>query len=194
MSYGTYTYGKTTVDMDRLPELIQKNFIQRTIGHKLGNEVNSALLREREKAEKEGREVDEDEIVERLRNEMVEKFYAGTIGIRVTGPRGTTLENIAFELAGEAARKLLEPKGLWPMPNRKLGIKAEDATAIFGGEPRTREEITDMMLEKYRDRFMGEAKAEQERRVAEAKARKEAKVPVKAEGTSESLEDVLALD
>lgn len=192
--FGSYKYGGLDIDVDRFPAAVQLNFIQRTVAHKLGNEVKSAMIREKEKAEKDGRVLDADEeeaLQTKLREEMLAKFYAGTVGLRISGPRGTTLENIAFELAYEHARKVFEPKGLWPKPDRKAGITAEEATVIFQGEAMTRENLADLALEKYQERFMAEAEVERKARIEKAKANKAAAIPVKKEGTQESAADLL---
>ena len=80
------------------------------------------------------------------------------------------MENIAFEIAYKRAQATLSPKGFWPEANRKLGIKADEATVLFGGVAMTRDEIAAKMLEKYRADILAEAEAVRAERLAKAKS------------------------
>jgi len=195
MSLGTYECGGLEVDLDRFPPAVVIGFVRRTIAHKLGNEVASAIIRVKDKyaVDNGGATMPEEDVdaeVMRMREAMVAKFYDGTVGLRVGGPRGSTIENIAFELAMKQAQETLEPKGAWPKPDKKNGVKAEDATVVFAGEPHTREMLADLVLDKYRDQLMAKAKVVHEERMEKAKAAKAAAVPVKAK-VEESAADLL---
>lgn len=172
--YGEFDWGGFKVDLDRIPEAVRKSFIERTLAHKLGNEVAATVTRLKAdfKPKDEGDEFDEELTTEDLRKKMLDRIYEGSIGLRVGGPRGSTVENIAWELAMKQAEATLAPKGYWPKADRKAGIKAEDATIEFAGRAMTREELTDMVFEKYKDKLMADAKEEHARRMEKAKLAK----------------------
>ena len=178
-----FEWGGVTIDLARFPIEVAVNAIKRTVAHKLGNEVAADVVKEKEKAAKDGRELDEDEI-EALtlakRETMLERFYAGTIGLRTGGARGNALESVAFELAAKEAQAILAPKGAWPMPDKKAGVSAEDAVVELGGEFLNREQLTQIRFEKHKDRLMEEAAPILAERRAKAKANKEAKDAAKA--------------
>lgn len=190
---GTFNFNNMTVDLDRIPFDVQVAMIKRTIQHKLGNEVAAAVIKLREKAGKTEEDFAEEAETEtqRLREEMVNKIYEGTIGLRIGGPRGSTIENIAWELAMKQAEASLAPKGYWPKADRKLGIKAEDATVEFAGKAMTREELTQVVYDKYEAKFLEEAKVEHAKRMEKAKVAKANQVPV-VKSVDQSAEDLLA--
>ena len=178
-----FEWGGVTIDLAKLPLAVAVNAIKRTVSHKLGNEVAADLVKEKEKAAKDGLELDDEEI-EALtlakREAMLQRFYDGTIGLRTGGARGSTLENIAFELASKEAQAVLEPKGLWPKGDKKAGIAAEDAVVELAGELLNREALANIRLDKHRDRLMEDAKVELDVRRAKAKEAKAARDAAKA--------------
>ena len=175
MAYGNFAWGGVEIDVDSIPEAVRGALIQRTIVHKLGNEVAAAVVKLKEgfKPKEEGEEFDDESATQELREKMVAKILDGTIGLRIGGPRGNTIENIAWELAEKQAEATLAPKGYWPKADRKNGVKAEDATIEFAGQSMNREMLTDMVYEKYKDKFLGEAKEEHARRIEKAKLAKQ---------------------
>jgi hypothetical protein len=174
MAYGDFNWGGVSVNLDDIPEAVRAGLMKRTLIHKLSNEVAAAVGKVREKDGKTGEEFDDDyePVTLDLREKMVAKVLDGTIGLRIGGPRGNTLENIAYDLAMKQAEASLAPKGYWPKPDKKAGIKAEDATVDFAGRPMTRDDLAEMVLEKYKDRLMEEAKVEHAKRIEKAKANK----------------------
>jgi hypothetical protein len=192
MTYGNFAWGGVEIDLDAIPTEVQKGLMQRTIVHKLGNEVAAALVKVREKDKKEGDEFDEEyeAVTQDLREQMVKKILDGTVGLRIGGPRGNTIENIAFELAMKQAEATLAPKGYWPKADRKNGVKAEDATIEFAGRAMNREELTEMVLEKYKDKFLADAKEEHARRMEKAKLAKANSVKPVAQ-VKESVDDLI---
>jgi hypothetical protein len=199
LEMGVFSWGGVDVDLDSIPRETFVGLAKQGIIHKLGNEVAAGLVKVKEKAEKEhegevGWEFDEDASKVELRKVMVQKILDGTIGLRIGGPRGTTLENIAYELAYKEAEAKLAPKGYWPKANRAKGIKAEDATIIFGEREMTRENLADMYLNKYSERFKAEAEAEHKARIDRAKAAKlnAVKPMAKVEESVEDIFDTLA--
>ena len=74
--------------------------------------------------------------------------------------------------APKQAELTLGPKGYWPKGDRKAGIKPEEATITFANEEMTREDLARMVLEKYKDKFMEEAKVEHAKRMEKAKLAK----------------------
>jgi hypothetical protein len=187
MAYGEFSWGGVTLDLDAIPVDTFVGLAKQGIIHKLGNEVAAGLVKVKEKA---GEDFDEEAAKVELREAMVKKILDGTIGLRIGGPRGNTIENIAFELAMKQAEATLAPKGYWPKADRKNGVKAEEATVEFGGRAMTREEIADTVLERYRDTLMEAAKVEHAARMERAKAAKANAVkPVGA--VQESLDDLI---
>ena len=172
---GQFSWGGVEIDLDAIPRDTFVGLAKQGIIHKLGNEVAAGLVKVKERIEKEGQEFD-DETKEaksiELRLAMVKKILDGTIGLRIGGPRGSTIENIAFELAMKEAEAKLAPKGYWPKADRKNGIKAEDASIEFGGRQMTRDDLADMVFSKYHDRFMEEAAVEHAKRMERAKLAK----------------------
>jgi hypothetical protein len=194
LEMGVFSWGGVDVDLDAIPRETFVGLAKQGIIHKLGNEVAAGLVKVKEKAEKEhegetGWEFDEDAGKIELRKGMVQKILDGTIGLRIGGPRGTTLENIAFELAMKEAEAKLAPKGYWPKANRAKGIKAEEATIDFGGREMTRENLADMYLNKYQERFKVEAELEHKARMDRAKAAKQNAVKPLAK-VEEKVEDI----
>jgi hypothetical protein len=177
LNMGVFGWGGVEIDLDAIPRDTFVGLAKQGIIHKLGNEVAAGLIKVKEKAEKEheGEEdwkFDEEAGKVELRQAMVQKILDGTIGLRIGGPRGTTLELIAYELAYKEAEAKLAPKGYWPKPNRAKGIKAEEATIDFGGREMTRENLADMYLNKYQERFKAAAELEHKARMDRAKAAK----------------------
>jgi hypothetical protein len=190
MAYGSYTFGGQTLNIDEIPEAVRLSWIQKAINHKLSNEVVSAALKVKEK---EGDAYDDEATTEELRKKMVDRIMSGNISLFVGGPRGSTVENIAWELAQKEAEAKLAPKGYWPKldkEDKKLGVKIEDKTIEFNGIPMTREELTDMVFEKYKPRFMEEAKVEYDKRVEKAKLAKQNAVKTVSK-VEESVEDLI---
>jgi hypothetical protein len=193
---GPFAWGGVEIDLDAIPRDTFVGLAKQGIIHKLGNEVAAGLVKVKEKDAKEHEgeadyEFDEDAAKVELREAMVKKILDGTIGLRIGGPRGTTIENIAFELAMKEAEAKLAPKGYWPKADRKAGIKAEDAKIDFGGRSMSREDLADMVLEKYKERFLAEAEMEHKARMDKAKAAKANQVK-QVSKVDESPEDVLA--
>jgi len=191
---GDFTWGNVSINLDNIPQNVFVGLAKQGIIHKLGNEVAAGLVKVKEKFEKEGGTWDEDVKEEKsieLRQQMVQKILEGTIGLRIGGPRGTTIENIAFELAMKEAEAKLAPKGYWPKADRKNGIKAEDAQIEFGGRQMTRDDLAEMVFDKYHDRFMKAAEDEHKARVEKAKLAKANQVKPVA-SVDKSAEDVLA--
>jgi hypothetical protein len=174
-AFGVYKFAEgVEIDLDAIPFETQVNLMKTTLRHKLGNEVDAAVIKIRQKDEKMGDEFKEEyePITLAKQQEMVKKILDGTLGIRVGGPRGSTIENIAWELAEKQAEASLAPKGYWPKADRKAGIKAEDATIEFAGRAMNREDLTDMVYEKYKEKFLEEARVEHARRMEKAKLAK----------------------
>lgn len=199
-AFGTFTWGNTVIDKDMLPIEVQSALMDKTLKHKLDNEVSSNVIRLREaaieKAKKDGDEsFDAEEFTEskteELREVMKQKLYDGTIGLRIVGPRGSTIENIAMELAFKRAQAKLEPKGFWPKGNKKAGVSDDDAVVELQGQVVNREQIAQTFFEMFKDELMDAAKVEHAARMERVKANKANKVPVKAKG-EESLADLLA--
>jgi hypothetical protein len=174
MAYGNFAWGGVEIDLDAIPDDVKAGLMKRTIVHKLGNEVAAQVVKQREKDKKEGDEFDEEyeTVTADLREKMLQKILDGTVGLRIGGPRGNTIENIAFELAMKQAETTLAPKGYWPKADRKNGIKAEDATIEFAGRAMTRDDLAEMVFEKYKDQLLEDAKAEHARRMEKAKLAK----------------------
>jgi hypothetical protein len=191
-TFGEFNWGGVTIDLDRIPTKVQGFLMSRGIIHKLGNEVAASVgkLKADYKPKEEGDEFDEEAALKDLREKMAQKILEGTIGLRIGGPRGDTIENIAFELAMKQAENTLAPKGYWPKADRKNNIKAEDATVEFNGRAMTREELADVVFEKYKDKFMEEAKVEHKARMDKVKlAKANAVKPVSK--VEESLDDLI---
>jgi len=197
--YGSYNAGSDVIiDLDdfaaRFPESFA-NAAKRGLAHKFNNECAAWILKEREKADKAGTPIDDDkadELVATWRNDLAAKLWSGNVVITEPGaPRGSGLESIAWELALARTKAILAPKGLWPEADRKAGIKADEATVVFAGQPRTRDDLVRITLEKNRDVLMSEAKEVQAKRRAEAEAKKAEAKPVKAGATEVSAEDLL---
>jgi hypothetical protein len=192
---GDFTWGGVEINLDAIPRDTFVGLAKQGIIHKLGNEVAAGLVKVKEKdlKEHEGEaeyEFDEDAAKVQLREAMVKKILDGTIGLRIGGPRGSTIENIAFELAMKEAEAKLAPKGYWPKADRKNGIKAEEASIEFGGRQMTRDDLADMVFTKYHDRFMSEATAEHAKRMERAKLAKANQVKQVA-SVDKSAEEVL---
>ena len=195
--YGSYNAGsEVVIDLDDLAARFPESFAnaaKRGLAHKFSNECAAWILKEREKADKAGTPMDDDkadELVATWRNDLASAIMSGKTVITEPGaPRGSGLESIAWELALARTKAILAPKGLWPEADRKAGIKADEATVVFAGQPRTRDDLVRITLEKNRDVLMSEAKEVQAKRRAEAK-KAEAK-PVKAGATEVSAEDLL---
>jgi hypothetical protein len=192
---GDFTWGGVEINLDAIPRDTFVGLAKQGIIHKLGNEVAAGLVKVKEKdlKEHEGEaeyEFDEDSAKVQLREAMVKKILDGTIGLRIGGPRGSTIENIAFELAMKEAEAKLAPKGYWPKADRKNGIKAEEASIEFGGRQMTRDDLADMVFTKYHDRFMSEATAEHAKRMERAKLAKANQVKQVA-SVDKSAEEVL---
>jgi hypothetical protein len=193
---GVFRWGDVDIDLDAIPNETFVGLAKQGIIHKLGNEVAASLVKVKEKAEKEHEgeaewEFDEDGAKIELREQMVKKILDGTVGLRIGGPRGSTIENIAQELAYKEAEAKLAPKGYWPKADRKNGIKAEDAKIEFVGRMMTREDLADMVYNKYAERFLAEAAVEHAKRMEKAKlAKANAVAPVKA--VAQTAEDALA--
>jgi hypothetical protein len=192
---GDFTWGGVEINLDAIPRDTFVGLAKQGIIHKLGNEVAAGLVKVKEKdlKEHEGEaeyEFDEDAAKVQLREAMVKKILDGTIGLRIGGPRGSTIENIAFELAMKEAEAKLAPKGYWPKGDRKNGIKAEEASIEFGGRQMTRDDLADMVFTKYHDRFMSEATAEHAKRMERAKLAKANQVKQVA-SVDKSAEEVL---
>lgn len=172
--FGNFQWGGVEIDFDKVPEKVQAFLMQKGFIHKAGNEVAAAIVKLRAdfKPSTEGEEFDEDEASIDLRKKLVDRLLDGTISIRIAGPRGNTIENIAWELAMKQAEETLAPKGYWPKADRKNGIKAEDAVIEFAGRKMNREELTDMVYEKYKDTLLEAAKEEHARRAEKAKLAK----------------------
>ena len=159
-----------SIDLDAIPDPVKKGLIVTTLKHKLSNEVSANVIKLREK---EGEGFDEESATQDLREKMVARILDGSIVLRISGgPRGSTLENIAWELAMKQAEATLAPKGYWPKADKKAGVKAEDATINFSGRDMTRDDLTDMVFEKYKDKFLEEAKVEHAKRMEKAKLAK----------------------
>jgi hypothetical protein len=175
LNMGVFSWGGVDINLDDIPRDTFVGLAKQGIIHKLGNEVAAGLVKVKEKAEKDGETFD-DEVKDaksiELRQAMVKKILDGTIGLRIGGPRGSTIENIAFELATKEAELKLAPKGYWPKADRKAGIKAEDAQIEFGGKQMTREDLADMVYNKYAERFLAEAAVEHAARMEKAKLAK----------------------
>jgi hypothetical protein len=193
---GDFTWGGVEINLDAIPRDTFVGLAKQGIIHKLGNEVAAGLVKVKEKdlKEHEGEaeyEFDEDSAKVQLREAMVKKILDGTIGLRIGGPRGSTIENIAFELAMKEAEAKLAPKGYWPKGDRKNGIKAEEASIEFGGRQMTRDDLADMVFTKYHDRFMSEATAEHAKRMERVKLAKANQVKQVA-SVDKSAEEVLS--
>jgi len=191
---GVFEWGGVEIDLAAIPSNVFVGLAKQGIIHKLGNEVAANMVKVKEKAEKDG-EVWDDELKDsksiELRKAMVQRILDGTIGLRIGGPRGTTIENIAMELAAKEAEAKLAPKGYWPKADRKNGIKAEDAQIEFVGRMMTREDLTDMVYQKYSERFLAEAKVEHEKRMEKAKLAKANAVP-QVKAVEKTAEEALA--
>jgi hypothetical protein len=166
------------IDLDAIPDQVKKGLMVTTLKHKLSNEVSANVIKLREKAtETNDESFDEEAATQELRERMVARIMDGSIVLRISGgPRGSTLENIAYELAMKQAEQTLAPKGYWPKADKKAGVKAEDATINFGGRDMTRDDLTETVFEKYKDRFMKEAEVEHAKRMEKAKLAKANKV------------------
>jgi hypothetical protein len=166
------------IDLDAIPDQVKKGLMVTTLKHKLSNEVSANVIKLREKAtETNDESFDEEAVTAELREKMVARILDGSIVLRISGgPRGSTLENIAWELAMKQAEATLAPKGYWPKADKKAGVKAEDATINFGGRDMTRDDLTDTVFNKYKDRFMKEAEVEHAARMEKAKLAKANKV------------------
>jgi hypothetical protein len=167
---GVFSWGGVEIDLDAIPNETFVGLAKAGIRHKLANEVASGLIKVKEKA---GESFDEETETLALRQSMVQKILDGTVGLRIGGPRGSTIENIAWELAMKQAENSLAPKGYWPKADRKNGVKAEDATIEFAGQAMTREMLTDMVYDKYKDKLLEEAKIEHAARMEKAKLAKQ---------------------
>jgi hypothetical protein len=190
--FGEFDWGGVKIDLDRIPVKVQGFLMSRGIIHKLGNEVAASVgkLKADYKPTETEPEFDEESVTKELREKMAQKILEGTIGLRIGGPRGDTIENIAYELAMKQAENTLAPKGYWPKADKKAGIKAEDATVEFNGRAMTREELADVVFEKYKEKFMEEARAEHKARMDKAKlAKANAVKPVSK--VEKSIEDLL---
>jgi hypothetical protein len=162
------------INLDAIPDVVKKGLIVTTLKHKLSNEVSANVIKLKEKAKEDNDEsFDEESVTHELREKMVARILDGSIVLRISGgPRGSTLENIAFELAMKEAEAKLAPKGYWPKADRARGIKAEDAKIEFGGREMTREDLADMYLVKYAERFKAAAEEEHKARMEKAKLAK----------------------
>lgn len=177
MAYGSFEYAGYVFDRDAIPENTRGGLLGSAIGHKMTNEVSSNVIRLRkvaeEAAKKAGDDFDEEEFTEsktkELRDAMHRKIMDGTVGIRISGPRGTTLENIALELASKAAEAKLAPIGAWP-PNATKDNP--EPVVDFDGTILNRQQLAEMFLEKHRDSLMAQAVTEHAARVEKAKLAK----------------------
>jgi hypothetical protein len=193
---GVFRWGEVDIDLDAIPNETFVGLAKQGIIHKLGNEVAASLVKVKEKAEKEHEgeadwEFDEDAAKIELREVMVKKILDGTVGLRIGGPRGSTIENIAMELAYKEAEAKLAPKGYWPKADRKNGIKAEDAKIEFVGRMMTREDLADMVYAKYHERFLAEAAVEHAARMEKARLAK-ANAVTQVKSVDKSAEEALA--
>lgn len=173
--FGNFEWGGVEIDFDKVPEKVQAFLMQKGFIHKAGNEVAAAIVKQRTdfKPTEDAPEFDEDAASLELRKKLVDRLLDGTIATRIAGPRGNTIENIAWELAMKQAEATLAPKGLWPKADRKNGVKAEDATIEFAGKAMTRDELTDVVFEKYKDKLLEDAKEEHAKRAEKAKLAKQ---------------------
>ena len=177
---GVFRWGDVEIDLDAIPYETFVSLAKQGIIHKLGSEVAANIIKVKEKAEKDDPDLKTDEewlenTKIELRKVMVQKILDGTVGLRISGPRGTTLENIAYELAKAQAEETLAKKGYWPKlskEDRKNGKKIEDATVEFSGRPMTQDDLAEMVLEKYKDKLMEAAKVEHAKRLEKAKLAK----------------------
>jgi hypothetical protein len=196
---GVFRWGDVDIDLDAIPNETFVGLAKQGIIHKLGNEVAASLIKVKERQEKEHEgeadwKFDEDGTKIELREAMVKKILDGTVGLRIGGPRGSTIENIAMELAYKEAEAKLAPKGYWPKADRKNGIKAEDAKIEFVGRMMTREDLADMVYNKYSARFLEEAAVEHAARMEKAKlAKANAVKPIAsvAQTAEEALADLI---
>ena len=201
MTYGTYEAGSgVIIDLDAFAQAFPESFgnaVRRGLSHKFSNEVASKITSLKDKFKKDNgdAEMDDDAVeaaFEAERTKMAEAILTGKLAITAPGaPRGSGLESIAFELAFKRAKATLEPKGFWPQENRKLGIKADEATVQFAGEAMTRDEIASVVLAKYKDELFEEAKAERAKRLEVAKAKKANGSAARVDKVEDSLDDLL---
>lgn len=192
MAYGNFSWGGVEIDFDVVPESVQAFLMQKGLIHKLSNEVAAAKIKAEEsfKPTFDGEVFDGEAFSLDQRKAVIARCLDGTIVTRITGPRGSTLENIAWELAEKRAEDTLAPKGYWPKGDRKKGIKPEDATIEFVGQHMTRKDLTQMVYDKYEDELMEAAKVERDRRLEEAKVRKANAVKTAAK-VDVSVEDLI---
>jgi hypothetical protein len=191
-TFGEFDWGGVKINLDKIPSKIQGYLMSRGIIHKLGNEVAASIgkLKADFKPKEEGDEFDEEAALKELREKMAQRIIEGTIGTRITGPRGDAIEDIAYELAMKQAENTLAPKGYWPKADRKKNIKAEEATVDFNGRLMTRQDLADVVYEKYKDKFMEEARVEYDARKEKLKLAK-ANAVKQVEKVEESLDDLL---
>ncbi len=192
--FGTFTWGGLEIDLDAIPDAVKVGLMQRTLAHKLGNEVAAQVFKEKEKALAKAKanghgddvtienvldDDEEEQVTADFRRVMLDRILDGTVGLRVVGPRGSVLETIAFELAFAEAKAKLTPKGYWPEADRKAGVKAEDAVVEFAGGPKTREMLAELSFEKHKERFLESARKVRDERLQKQKAAKAAKEAAK---------------
>jgi hypothetical protein len=180
------------IDLDAIPAQVMKGLVVTTLKHKLSNEVAANVIKLKEKATADNDEsFDEEVATKELREKLVERILDGSLVLRISGgPRGSTLENIAYELAMKQAEATLAPKGYWPKADKKNGIKAEDAVIDFSGRKMTRDDLTEMVFLKYKDQFMADAAVEHAKRLEKAKLAKANAVKTVAV-VEESLESLI---
>jgi len=202
------TWGGIDHDLSRFAPSYRAMFEQRArerlLAHIQGNEVAAKVTAWKEK-NKSASDEEIDAETMRLRQENLERMYAGTMSIRApSAASASTVETIALELAGKDAFAKLHTKrvaaGLpsyWPQAKRKKaenpGISADEATVNFPGVgPMTRAMLAKAVFDKSPETYLDAAKVERQRRLELAKAKKGATAGVVAASeASDELGDLL---
>lgn len=126
-----FTYGKTEIDFDALPETSRKAIVSRGLTHYFGNEQASKVTGAAKKhLEEHGTELADDER-NALRDEFVaaaaKALFDGSIGSRTLGPKATPFE---------AAQNAIAREGVIAQLRKfKLAVpKKADETVTVNGE------------------------------------------------------------
>lgn len=162
----TIKYGEYEVNFDTLPAASQKALVGRGVTHFLGNEQASKIVA-KIKREIGGENVTKEQVaafreangakVAEWEAETIlaalAALQAGTVGVRVGAPKGTTLDSVMRQVATEELKELLK--------NNKMSLPTGDKKLKFGdGQGFTREELIARRLAnpKFRPGIEKEAK------------------------------------
>jgi hypothetical protein len=151
----TVAYGEYTIDISALPEKSRMALIRRGVAHYLGNEQASKVSGWKAGLVEAGTPPNDAEVAAfklDCMNAAVKALIEGTIGSSIRGPRGSTADTVARQLAETEIRNILKHNGL-TMPSGDKTVKFGDGTEL------TRAQLIDRRLAGHGERLRKEAEA-----------------------------------